>query len=334
MEAHQRAVILGVDRFIEIKAKPADQLVIETSQSNSPLLWNGTHLNQQGFASLEAALIISRQWIEIQGKQWQGMHLIIESTLDYDGKKIGLGSSGCVIVACMKAIFSFHNISLSKEELFKCAIIAQQRTADIGSGGDIAAAVYGGIIVYQRFDQIWLSQQISRCSLDKLISREWPLLCIRELPLPALSFVAGWTGTPNQTSPYVKAFLDWGKQFPGQYQDMLDQANHIADHLSAAIESNDTKDIQQEIAQYRTWMLNLEQQTGLLIETDLLTQFIATCKVYGFSGKVSGSGGGDCGIAAGGYAEKDQLMSILRTQGIYPIALNIWRNYEQTEPER
>ncbi|MFC2495742.1 MAG: phosphomevalonate kinase, partial [Scardovia wiggsiae] len=41
------------------------------------------------------------------------------------------------------------------------------------------------------------------------------------------------------------------------------------------------------------------QETSMKIETDTLKELIDIAERYGLAGKVSGAGGGDCGIAAG-----------------------------------
>ncbi|MBT1022890.1 phosphomevalonate kinase, partial [Enterococcus faecium] len=83
--------------------------------------------------------------------------LKVTSELDSsNGRKYGLGSSGAVTVATVKALNVFYALNLSQLEIFKIAALANLAVQDNGSCGDIAASCYGGWIAFSTFDHPWL----------------------------------------------------------------------------------------------------------------------------------------------------------------------------------
>lgn len=68
-----------------------------------------------------------------------------------DGYKLGLGSSAAVAVALSKALLVQAGIDMAPNELMQLANAAHRHAqSGTGSGGDVATAVYGGLISYRR----------------------------------------------------------------------------------------------------------------------------------------------------------------------------------------
>lgn len=76
----------------------------------------------------------------------QGATFTIESEFSH---QIGLGSSAAVTVAAIAVIAEWQRIELSKQELFQKARQVIRNVQGQGSGTDIAASIYGGVIAYQ-----------------------------------------------------------------------------------------------------------------------------------------------------------------------------------------
>lgn len=60
-------------------------------------------------------------------------------------RKLGLGSSAAILVASLYAL----NPGLSREQLFQQALMAHREAQGGGSGVDVAASVYGGVLGYR-----------------------------------------------------------------------------------------------------------------------------------------------------------------------------------------
>lgn len=75
----------------------------------------------------------------------KGFNLNINSEFS---DKIGFGSSAAVTAATVAVIGKYLNMNLSKLEVFKLGKAAILRVQNHGSGADLAASVFGGIIKY------------------------------------------------------------------------------------------------------------------------------------------------------------------------------------------
>src|SRR3989344_4549678 len=84
---------------------------------------------------------------------------------DTKDKKIGFGSSAAATVAIISGILAFNGVKIDTEKskllIFKLSTISHYKAqGKIGSGFDVAASSFGGVIVYRRFDQEWLEKHI------------------------------------------------------------------------------------------------------------------------------------------------------------------------------
>ncbi|WP_232052594.1 GHMP family kinase ATP-binding protein [Leptotrichia hongkongensis] len=66
--------------------------------------------------------------------------------MEIDNKKLGIGSSGSVVVLTIKSILSLYNLKVSKEILFKLSSYVLLKRGDNGSMGDIACISYESLI--------------------------------------------------------------------------------------------------------------------------------------------------------------------------------------------
>lgn len=76
----------------------------------------------------------------------QGFDLNIQSDFSH---KTGLGSSAAVTVSTIAAMGMWLNLNLSADELYQRAYHTIKQVQKMGSGADVAAAVHGGIVLYQ-----------------------------------------------------------------------------------------------------------------------------------------------------------------------------------------
>src|SRR5699024_1685347 len=97
----------------------------------------------------------------------------------------------------------------AKELLFRLAAIAHVGTQGTGSGADIAASVYGGLIEYTSFQADWLLAAEERMdTVTELVEADWPYASVKEVTLPDnIHIFVGWTGTPASTVRLVDEIL-------------------------------------------------------------------------------------------------------------------------------
>ncbi|QKQ99242.1 GHMP kinase [Metallosphaera tengchongensis] len=113
-----------------------------------------------------------------------------DDAFQIDGKKTGLGSSSAATVALMGCVLGLINNSLDKDLVYRLSQKANYvRQRGIGSGFDIAAAVYGSV-VYRRYRDI-----------NRVDSQLEPLRLPRRVKM-----LLGFTGRSANTVNLVKKF--------------------------------------------------------------------------------------------------------------------------------
>jgi phosphomevalonate kinase len=223
------------------------------------------------------------------------------------GTKTGLGSSAAVSVGVVAAMFAAAGKRISepsrRDQLFAAALEAHRRVqGKLGSGADVASSAYGGMILFQPRNG---SAQIT------------------PLGVPVgTHLLAAWTGESASTPEFV---------------DKYSQArNGNAAKRAAFVEASraSVNDFVAGLAQ-RSLSLAAVAANGALLEqlaTDLslplftprLRQLVEIARAHGAAAKISGAGGGDCGIAfARDAAGAQHLRAAWQATGLAPLDLNI-----------
>ena len=219
-------------------------------------------------------------------------------------KSIGFGSSAASVVAVVAAIFKFYGKDIekreSKEKIYKLStIIHYLAQGKVGSGFDIAASTFGGVLVYKRFDPQWLKTQFKRKKdLKEIIKENWPAFYIESLKIPNnFNLLLGWTGESSSTSKMVKELNQWKEKNKSVYRKIITLIKDLVEELIEAWKSNDKTRILKLIKKNEDYLRELGCQSGLNIETETLLKLSKISNKNGGAGKLSGAGGGDCGIA-------------------------------------
>ncbi len=228
------------------------------------------------------------------------------SQLEVDGevKKIGFGSSAASVVAFISGILSLNGVDIrerrSKDIIYKLSAITHYfAQGKVGSAFDVAASTYGGIFIYKRFDPKWLVSQMEEGKPVKEIAEsDWPGLLVEELEIPeGFRLDIGWTKDSASTSAMVKQMNEFRDKNPDEYKRLFDQ---IADLVRESIPDWKARNIEKILGALRKneeYLRELGQKSGVNIETPELKQLSELANQQGAAGKLSGAGGGDCGIA-------------------------------------
>lgn len=191
----------------------------------------------------------------------------------------GFGSSSAVTVAFAKALTTLYEIELSNKELFDVCYQAVIDVQGVGSGFDIAAAIWGGTIYY-----------VTPAKIVK------PLTC-HELPL-----VVGYTGIKADTTTLVRMVESLKQQEPRRIEHIFDQISNIVDTAFQAMNENDWEKAGELMNQ------NQELLRELQVSSVKIEQLITAAQQAGaYGAKLSGAGGGDCIIA---ICEKESMQHI------------------------
>lgn len=318
MESGHEAVIAAVNRLMSFTIRESEEIWIDSDLKTA----ERRELHDL-MPHLAYALDTSEAYLAKQNIALQAFSLEIRSDLHQDKQKYGLGSSAVVMAGTMDAVLRFHGIYLDKLHLFKLLVLAQFAMDDLSSGGDLAASLFGGIVHYCRYDVAWLKQR-DHHDLE-LIEEDWPLLAINKLKQPTFHLLAGWTQKPNQTQKSLVQ-LSKHRDDPG-YKEIMESARVIVRTFVKAWEMEEREAIQDALLAYRKWMHDLDISYDLNIEISALKQLMKDCDSLGIASKVSGSGGGDCGIALAWQEEKIQnLRQLWLKHGILYLDIKIWEH--------
>ncbi|MEB3196795.1 MAG: phosphomevalonate kinase [Candidatus Sericytochromatia bacterium] len=333
LEPHQPGLVVAVDRYVTATVAPAahflltipafghDEVPFEVTPDGVRM---GDPDPRLRFVGEALAVVLSV--CEVPPSPF---HLTLESGLDDpDGRKYGLGGSAAAVTAAVAAVA--HWVALGKGApaplmLFKLAAIAHFRAQGSGSGADVAASCFGGWLRYTSFNPAWLAARLARgLAPSVLLAEPWPFLSIERLsPLPRdLRLCVGWTGEPASTKELVAQVAALRERDPSAYEAFLADSQHAVEHLVAGLQSANRFRALDALTRNREALRRLGEAAGVAIETPALARLAELAVSAGGAGKLSGAGGGDCGIAlVFGDDECRRLETLWREAGLAPLRL-------------
>ena len=340
----QPAIIIAVDQFLTatiqqselinsgtITTELAELSPLTYSRTNGQLVTDETANSQWKYVL--NAIEVAEELIKTLDISIKNFKIHYQSQLvNKDGLKFGLGSSGAVVVATIKALLNFYGLeSINNNTLFKLAAIALIKSRSNGSLADIATITHGGWVYYQSFDRQWLKVQIeAQQPIDSLLLDKWPDLIIESLTPPDdLSLLIGWTQAPASTDNLVDQLLD---QLDGNQEPLdafLVQSAASVERMRDGFRKQNLETIKTEINVYRQLLILLGHIYSLNIETNTLNQLIQSAQPYHYAAKSSGAGGGDCGIAIGSKNNSiSNLINDWKKVGIETLPLNVTTTFK------
>lgn len=207
----------------------------------------------------------------IEKEQAQLRHGFTLSVVSDFSHTIGFGSSAAVTVATIGALMALRGQEPDPAAAFARALEIVREVQGLGSGADVAASVYGGIVAYRA----------KPLDIQPLAERH---------PLTAV-----YSGSKRPTPEVVNLVARRGRQFPHMFEDIFDLMERCSMDAFEAIQLRDWPLFGQ--------ILNIGQ--GLMdaigVNTAALSAIVYALRADpGILGaKISGSGLGDCAIALG-----------------------------------
>ena len=281
--------------------------------------------------SIEAALNYLGESKPFSIRSWGEM-----SQLEVDGemKKIGFGSSAASVVAFVSGILKHNGMDIESREIrdiiYKLSTIAHYFVqGKVGSAFDVAASTYGGIFVYKRFDPKWLVGRMeSGASVKEIAQQEWPGFQVEELEIPnGFDMLVGWTKGSASTSAMVKQMNSFKVDNPDEYKRLFDQIANLVRELIPVWKSHDNEKILDYLRKNEEFLRELGEKTGVNIETPELRKLSDIANQAGGAGKLSGAGGGDCGIAVTFSPEvSEKIRDGWQESGLYIVDARMDKN--------
>ena len=192
LTAGQPAIIKAIPIYMtgEIQAAPDYRLTSDMFEHSASLEPDPDYaLIQETIGSMNTYLLAL-------GYQLQPFSLKISGKMEREGKKLGIGSSGSVVILTLKAMAALYELDLKPELLFKLASYVLLKRGDNGSMGDLACIAFEDLIYYRSFDRELISKRMDEVDLPQLLAEDWDFKIRSIKPCLAMDFLVGWTKQP------------------------------------------------------------------------------------------------------------------------------------------
>src|SRR5579862_4234206 len=255
LEPSNHSIVMPINKYVTVTVQKNSSLTVHAPdiyRDTIDISWQSpqitiitqlSHEQQKTFLTVQKALEVVLSYIQEQNQEYsehretheiEPFALTINSEISNlklpDGTitKPGLGSSAAVTVGIITAVLDFHNFditsSIAKNIIFKLSYLAHiQSQSVMGSGFDIAVCTYEKVIIYQRFDPVWLVKKIQTTpSLTDLITAKWPQLTIAPIIIPKdLRVLIGFVGKSAQTGDLISRVQNFKKNNPEKYRELM-----------------------------------------------------------------------------------------------------------------
>ena len=180
-----------------------------------------------------------------------------------------------------------------------------------------------------RFYREWPRKKVGAGEpLAQIVREKWPSLIIEELSIPEnFHLLVGWTGDSASTSAAIKQMNEFKAANREKYDELMDS---IADIAEGAIESFREEDWEKffiVLNKNEELLRELGETSKVNIETPELKKLSEIASDYGAVGKLSGAGGGDCGIGiCFDDVTANNVMAAWGDEGLKPLDVTIDRD--------
>ena len=223
-----------------------------------------------------------------------GNGLTIKTESDFSCQ-YGFGSSSAVTVATLLALSKIFGKSLTKKEIFELGYKTTLNIQGLGSGFDIAAAVYGGTVYFFTGGKV-----------------------IEPLHIDSLPIIVGYSGVKADTPTIVKKLKRKMKKERSkkENEDLFDSVQDIVERAKIELVKGNWKEVGTLMSE------NQQILKGLGVSTLKLDKMCeAAVKAGAYGAKLSGAGGGDCMIALASSKERKEVEKAIKRVGgeIIPV---------------
>ncbi len=200
---------------------------------------------------------------------------------------VGLGSSSAVTVASFKALSVLFEKNLTNKEIFNLSYQLTIHIQGVGSGFDIAAAVWGGVLYY-----IYGGKTI-----DPVVTSALPL-------------VVGYCGFKADTPTLVKKVRSTYQKSRLATDKIFKEITQLVEKGKKYLMMNDYSHLGNIMTQNHKLLQKLNVSTPKL---DRMVEKAVSAGAFG--AKLSGAGGGDCMIALVGAVNRKKVEQAIVNAG-------------------
>lgn len=242
----------------------------------------------------------------VGGRLPEGAPQLDSSTLLVGDRKLGLGSSAAAAAAAVGAMLSAAGDDLGQSNAlaFKLAYLAHRSAqGGRGSGADVAAAVFGGLIRYSR-------PSAGDPAADPVIGT------IASLPVELVVFS---TGSPSPTVDHLRAVERLAARDPSLHATRMSGLRMAAETFVGACEAGDAGGLIAAADAAGAELDALGRDADFPIVIPALGFAAKLARDLGGAAKPSGAGGGDVGVAF--FADADSAAAF--SSRVPPLGVEI-----------
>ncbi|MBK8171440.1 MAG: hypothetical protein IPK60_13995 [Sandaracinaceae bacterium] len=191
--------------------------------------------------------------------------------------KLGLGSSAALSAATAGLAFACNGEDISQQQVrahvFDLALRGHRAVAPDGSGADVAASVFGGILQFTMPGTI----------------AEQPWTC-------PISTRVVWTGKEARTSELVAKVQAFKASAPKEYDLKIAQLSRAADAMRDALASSSAINLLLAVNEHHHAMNSFGDAAEVALVDETLAEIAELTHSHGGASKASGAGGGDVAL--------------------------------------
>jgi mevalonate kinase len=237
-----------------------DQRLTVIVEKNDKLSINAPQVKETKFVDAAVAAFCSKY------KKDKSVTLSIKSQFSH---QVGFGSSSAVTVATVKALSLLFDVKLSDQEIFDICYQVTLEIQGVGSGFDIAAAIWGSTLYFKKGGSVIDPMNIS------------------DIPL-----IVGYTGVKADTPTLVRQVAEKQKKYPEKVNKIFSAIGKLVEEARTRMQAGEWERVG------KLMDFNQEYLRDLGVSSEKLEAMISAAKTGGAWGaKLSGAGGGDCMIA-------------------------------------
>ena len=236
-------------------------------------------------------------------------------------QKLGLGSSAASSVAFAGAALAAHGQQMDdtfRRAVFAHVMTAHHRVQGGGSGADVAASTYGGVLRYR-----WVADP-STTAVDGTNGLEVPgvgTAYLEPLSVGRQRILAVWTGTPADTAVFIARVADHSRRDPEGAQRSMHALAAAAEAGIDAWRATDRPALAVAAMATAATLDALGRAAAIEIVTDAHRAMRDCVKPFGGVIKPTGAGGGDLGWVIT-PEERDEVAALAALQRAGYVA---WR---------
>jgi mevalonate kinase len=278
-------IVTSIDQRIQVTVEKQKERKLTLSAPDLGLVEYTKHIDELGQKNIPKAVSFIETLYSLFLQRCPQEGGIVIETKSAFSSSFGFGSSSAVTVAFAQALSELYGCQLSKLEVFQLCYQAVITVQGVGSGFDIASAIWGKTIYYVT-----------------------PAKVVEPIVLPELPLIVGYSGIKADTATIVRAVAELRMKKPEFVAEIFSEIENITNRARTALLAADWQTVGSLMNENQVCLEKLDVSSKKL--NDLI---VAARNAGAYGAKLSGAGGGDCMIALG--EKKEQIDSAIGKAG-------------------